>query len=384
MSPFPNNELSTKSHSSTIEPVAPRPSLSTQLAVLAFVLLPPLALLVAIVRYWDRGVWATDLAQLAFWHFLTGAGITVGFHRLFTHASFKTTRPIAAFLAILGSMAVEGPLFKWCAMHIEHHTHSDKDNDPHSPHAFGGGFWGVARGFWHSHMGWLFTYEMSPTRIRKLTARLQRDPWLVQIDRLFPLWVILGLILPAALGGLLTQSLDGALRGLLWGGLIRIGTVHHVTWSINSICHLWGRADFRSDDLSRNNWLCALVGLGEGWHNGHHAFPWSAKHGLLRGQFDLSWGIIRTLAALGWVWDVKLPTLEQIASRASRPLAGCALSFAIRPTQPTAADGEPATFAPPAFTTRPDPADASLPLATEPDPDDADAQLAVGGSRRSR
>ena len=287
----------------------------TRLGILFFVVAPFIALVLAIWIAWGRGVYVLDIGQLIFWHFVTGAGVTVGFHRLFTHASFKTRRPVKALLGILGSMTVQGSLFKWCAVHMQHHSYSDQEGDPHSPHAYGEGFWAVCRGFWHAHVGWLFSLEMPSSEVERLTKRLRADSLLVWIDRLFLLWILLGLLLPALIGGLVTGSLEGAFRGFLWGGLIRVGTVHHVTWSINSVCHIWGRRDFETGDESRNNVIFGLLGWGEGWHNGHHAFLRSAKHGLLRWQLDPTWWMIKTLSWLKLAWDIKLPTAKQIESR---------------------------------------------------------------------
>lgn len=283
--------------------------------VLFFVLAPFAALIFAIWMAWGRGVYALDVGQLVFWHVLTGLGVTVGFHRLFTHASFKTVWPVKAGLGILGSMTVQGNLFKWCAVHMKHHSHSDKEDDPHSPHAYGKGFWAVWKGFWHSHVGWLFSHEMPVSEEKRLIERLRKDPLLVWIDRLFLLWVILGLLIPALIGGLIIGTWEGAFRGFLWGGLIRIGTVHHITWSVNSVCHIWGRQDFRTRDESRNNWLFGLLGMGEGFHNNHHAFPSSPRHGLFWWQVDLSYWIIKILICLRLAKNPKPPTAKQLEGR---------------------------------------------------------------------
>ncbi len=292
-------------------------SRSARLGVLFFVVAPPIGLILAIWLAWGNGVYALDIGQLIFWHTITGLGVTVGFHRLFTHASFKTSAPVKAVLGILGSMTIQGNLFKWCAVHMKHHSHSDKEGDPHSPHAYGKGFWAVWRGFWHAHFGWLFSHEMTHSEMDKQTKRFRKEPLLVWIDRFFLLWVVLGLAFPSLIGWLFTGTWEGALRGFLWGGIIRVGTVHHATWSINSVCHIWGRKDFRSDDQSRNNWIFGILGWGEGWHNGHHAFLWSAKHGLLRWQIDPSWWIIKTMSWLGLARDIKVPTPSQIEKERS-------------------------------------------------------------------
>lgn len=296
-------------------PATQSPRSSAKLGVLFFVVAPPVALAIAIWMAWGQGVYALDIGQLIFWHFATGMGVTVGFHRLFTHTSFKTYGPIKFFLAVLGSMAVQGSLFKWCAVHWEHHAHSDQPDDPHSPHAYGDGFWASWKGFWYAHVIWLFKYELPAGKKIKPVEKMKNDPWLVWADKLFLLWIILGLLIPAAIGGLIVGTWEGAFRGFLWGGLIRVGAVHHVTWSINSVCHIWGRQDFETTDQSRNNWFFGVFGWGEGWHNGHHAFMDSAKHGLLKWQIDPSWWAIKTMSLIGLVWDCKLPSQKAIETK---------------------------------------------------------------------
>lgn len=290
-------------------------SRSTRLGVLFFVIAPLVGLILAIWLSWGRGVYTLDIIQLVFWHSITGLGVTVGFHRLFTHASFKTYSPVKATLGILGSMTAQGNLFQWCAVHMKHHSRSDQEGDPHSPHAYGEGFWAIWRGFWHAHVGWLFSHDMPSSEMERMTKKLRKERLLVWIDKLFLLWVALGLLLPTLVGWLFVGTWEGAFRGFLWGGIIRIGTVHHVTWSINSVCHLWGRKDFQSEDQSRNNWIFGLLGWGEGWHNGHHAFLWSAKHGLLRGQMDPSWWIIKGLEWLGLASSIKVPEANAIQAK---------------------------------------------------------------------
>jgi stearoyl-CoA desaturase (delta-9 desaturase) len=205
-------------------------------------------------------------------------------------------------------MAVQGPLLRWVANHRRHHQHSDRRHDPHSPHGHGRGVLGVFRGLWHAHVGWIFAPD--PPGLSHYVRDLRQSRVLRTVSALFPLWVLSGLLLPAAAGGLFWESWSGALLGFLWGGLVRIFFVHHVTWSVNSVCHLWGHQPYRGGDHSRNNFLFGVLALGEGWHNNHHAFPTSACHGLRWWQPDLSYAVIRTLAVFRLAWNVKIPTKQ--------------------------------------------------------------------------
>jgi stearoyl-CoA desaturase (delta-9 desaturase) len=238
-------------------------------------------------------------------YLLTALGVTVGFHRLFTHRSFETGRVIQCVLAALGSMALQGSLIKWVALHRRHHQYSDRHGDPHSPHEEGGGVGGLLRGAWHAHLGWMF--KPDPPDLLHYVRDLRQSRLLRALSALFPLWVAAGLLIPAALGGLLGGSWTGALLGLVWGGLARIFLVHHVTWSVNSVCHLWGGRPYRNGDQSRNNFVFGVLALGEGWHNNHHAFPTSARHGLRWWQIDVSYWVIRALAAFDLAWKVRRP-----------------------------------------------------------------------------
>lgn len=288
-----------------------RISLGMRVAILHAVIVPFLGLVAAVVLLWGWGFRWIDLGLLLSMYVLTALGITVGFHRLFTHRAFETNRVIQFSLAVLGSMAVQGPLLKWVALHRRHHQHSDREGDPHSPHQLGRGLLGLLRGCWHAHLGWFFLPD--PPDLAHYVKDLRRNPTVRVASALFPLWVALGLFLPAVLGGLLTASWAGAVFGLLWGGLARIFLVQHVTWSINSICHVWGRQPFRSHDHSRNNALFGILGLGEGWHNNHHAFPSSARLGLQWWQIDVGYLVIRGLARLNLVWSVHLPRSDALA-----------------------------------------------------------------------
>jgi stearoyl-CoA desaturase (Delta-9 desaturase) len=292
---------------------ADRASVLMRITILLAVVLPFLGLMAAIAFLWGRGFSWVQLGLLVGMYHLTAIGVTVGFHRLFTHRAFETTRTIQVVLGILGSMSVQGPLLKWVAVHRRHHQLSDSPGDPHSPHLHGHGLLGMLRGIWHAHTGWLF--EPDAPGLPRYVGDLQPDRLLRAVSALFPLWVAVGLVLPAALGGLLTGTWWGVLLGCIWGGLARVFLVHHMTWSINSICHLWGGQPFRSRDQSRNNVLFGILGLGEGWHNNHHAFPTSARHGLRWWQIDVSYLIIRALSAMRLAWKVRLPAPEFVASR---------------------------------------------------------------------
>ena len=284
-----------------------------RLLVLIVVLFPFAGFIAAIVLLWGVAFDWVYLALFASMYAATIIGIGVGYHRLFTHRSFKTSRPVAAILAALGSMAAEGPVLYWVATHRLHHQHSDDHGDPHSPHAHGSHVLGVLRGLWHAHLGWLFRARSQG--LSRYIADLRNDKLVVWMSRLFPLWVLLGLLLPATLGGLLTMSWSGVFLGFLWGGLTRLFLVHHITWSINSVCHIWGSRPFQSHDESRNNFVLGVLAFGEGWHNNHHAFPTSARHGLFWWQFDLSYVIIRILAAVGLAHNVRVPAVERVAAK---------------------------------------------------------------------
>ena len=288
-----------------------------RLVVAIAVIVPFLALVAAMVLLWDRGVDWLHLGLMLVMYVLTVTGLVVGFHRYFTHRAFETTRPVQIMLAIMGSMGVEGPLLKWVAVHRRHHQHSDSEDDPHSPHGHGAGVSGVLRGMLHAHIGWLF--KSHKPGLARYVKDLLRDQPLRQISSLFPLWVLLGLLIPAVAGGLITLTWTGALLGFLWGGLVRIFLVHHVSWSVNSVCHLWGARPYRSHDESRNSFVLGVLALGDGWHNNHHAFPTSARHGLHWWQFDFSYVVIRGLELVGLAWNVRRPTPEALAAKAAAP-----------------------------------------------------------------
>jgi stearoyl-CoA desaturase (Delta-9 desaturase) len=279
---------------------------------------PLVGLVWAIVGLWGWGVTALDLGLLVGLHVLTTLGITVGFHRLFTHRGFRAAPSVRATLAVLGTMAMQGPVLKWCAEHRRHHAYSDTDGDPHSPHIDpDGGAWQTVRGLWWAHVGWLFA--PITTRPEEWTPDLLDDPIVVRVSRLYVPLVAVSLALPAAIGFAVTGTGAGALRAFVWGGLVRIFVQLHTTWSINSICHVFGDEAYDSHDEARNVWWLSLLSLGESWHNNHHAFPASARHGLDRGQVDVSAWVIERLEGLGLVRDIKVPTPTQRARRRLTP-----------------------------------------------------------------
>lgn len=266
------------------------------LTTLFVLVIPALGIPAAIATILLGTVQGHHLAMFGLGFLLTGFGITVGYHRLLTHRSFETSGPVKATLLILGSMAVEGPANDWAANHMKHHTFSDREGDPHSPR----------QGFLHSHWGWLS--EFSSIESGKYAAWVYRDPIASAITRTFPVWVTLSYVIPLLLGGW---------EGLIWGGLLRQFAVHNVTFAVNSVCHRWGSQPFVTGDLSRNNWIVGILGLGEGWHNNHHAFPFSAYHGLRWWQIDLSSELIKLLRAAHLVRNVLVPDARQLQLKAA-------------------------------------------------------------------
>ena len=303
-------------HGRTIEGELERPPTAHRIITLIAVVVPPLGILAVIATLWGVAVEPVDLALFALFYLIPGLGITVGFHRYFTHRSFETSRVVKALLAVLGSMTSQGPVCQWVSDHRKHHAHSDVEGDPHSPHVgSGSGMLGVVRGFWHSHVGWLFSTKGLVVRT-KYGRDLLEDTIIRTVDRFYFVWVAMGFVVPFAIGYWL-DGMRGGIEASIWGGLVRIAVFQHITWSVNSICHMFGRRDFDVRDESRNNWLLALPSLGEAWHNNHHAFPSSAVHGLGRFQFDLSALVIRGLEKAGLVWDVKVPDLTSQTRRRS-------------------------------------------------------------------
>jgi stearoyl-CoA desaturase (delta-9 desaturase) len=268
----------------------------------------PLAAVVwAVIALWGRGIKAGDFWIMISFYLFTGLGVTVGLHRYFTHKAFKAVRPVRWLLGVAGSMAVQGELIAWVAAHRRHHAYADQEGDPHSPHLIEEG--GALRNLWHAHTGWLFVGEK--TDQERWAPDLLKDPMIARISRMSPLYVILSYTLPPLIGLVATGTFHGMWTAFIWGSLVRIFVLHHVTWSINSICHFYGRRPYETDEESRNVWPLAPLSLGESWHNNHHAFPSSAYLGLEWWQIDIGGYTIRALKWLGLVRDVRSPTAEQ-------------------------------------------------------------------------
>lgn len=271
----------------------PEKSFGEKMMVLVVVVVPFLATLYAIILLWQRYVNGLDLALMIGLYLLSGLGITIGYHRMLTHKSFETSPVMKVLLLILGTMAIEGQPSDWASTHIQHHAHSDEEDDPHSPLV----------GLWHAHVGWMWQHAAQLDIYGKWVAR---DPLVAWVDRTWLVWVALGLFIPLVIGGW---------TGFLWGGLVRVFLTHHITWSVNSICHTFGQRPFNTNDASRNNWIVGLFAFGEGWHNNHHAFPRSAFHGLRWWQVDLSAYLIRLMEATGLVWNVYRVSPEDESKR---------------------------------------------------------------------
>jgi len=268
--------------------------------LLVFVVGPLLATVYAMANLWNHMIGWRELALFLSLYVLTGIGVTFGYHRLLTHRSFDTGPVVKAVVLILAAMAVQGRAIDWAANHLKHHAYADLEGDPHSP----------LEGFFHAHIGWFFSAP--PADRERYCKRHLADPLIVALDRTFLLWVVLGLVIPYLLAGW---------QGLLWGGLVRIAVVNHVTWSVNSVCHTFGDRPFDIKDQSRNNWVVGLLAFGEGWHHNHHAFPAMAYHGMTWRQFDLTGLTIRLMRRVGLVWNVKVPSPELVARRRRIPLA---------------------------------------------------------------
>jgi len=274
------------------------------------VAVPFVGLLVAVILLWNRLVDWSDIAVFAIMYVLTGFGVTLGFHRLLTHRAMQTSKPMEYLLATLGSMSVQGPVMSWVADHRKHHAHTDAEGDPHSPHGHGGGLKGAVKGLVYAHMGWLLD-RAGQADWKRYARDLYDDPGMRRIHRWFLGIVLLGLLLPAALGFLIGGTPWDALTGALWGGLVRIFLLHHVTWSINSVCHFFGTRRFAIEDHSTNVFWLSVLSFGESWHHNHHAFPRSARHGLRWYEVDITHYMIRLLRRLGLVWNVVEITPER-------------------------------------------------------------------------
>ncbi|MFI6903986.1 acyl-CoA desaturase [Nonomuraea sp. NPDC050394] len=292
----------------------PEPRTKVELLTFGLVVgLPLVAIAAAVPFAWGWGLGWTDVAIAFVFYIVSGLGVTVGLHRYFTHGSFKAKRPLKIALGIAGSLSLEMSVLDWVATHRKHHKFSDKEGDPHSPWRFGPGFKSLTKGLLYAHMGWMFDAER--TNREKYAPDLVKDDDVVKLHKWFGALAITSIFLPGIIGGLLTWSWQGALTALFWGSLVRIGLLHHVTWSINSICHVFGEEEFQVRDKSRNVWWLAIPSFGESWHNLHHSDPTCARHGALKGQIDLSAGLIRIFEKLGWVHDVRWPTPERLAAK---------------------------------------------------------------------
>jgi stearoyl-CoA desaturase (Delta-9 desaturase) len=281
---------------------------------------PVLSLFVVGWELWAQWLGWNDIFVFLIMYVLTGLGVTVGFHRLFTHRSFQTSPTMRGILAILGSAAIEGPVISWVADHRKHHAFADIEGDPHSPHVGHGHGWsGALRGLLHAHMGWLFVHTHRGRRTRYAPDLLE-DPVVSWVDKTFLVWALGGLVMAFGLGWLFGGRLRDGFTGLLWGGAVRMLVLHHVTYSINSLCHFFGRQRFRTGDESRNLAWLAPLSFGEAWHNNHHAFPTSAGHGLGRREVDPSALVIRGLERLGLAWNVVRVSPEQQAVKLASPV----------------------------------------------------------------
>ncbi len=289
-----------------------------QLITVVVVVLPLAVLAVAIWIFWHRGIGWFDIVLGATLYVITGLGISLGFHRHFTHRSFRARRPLRIALGVAGSLAAEGSLISWVSHHRRHHVYADQAGDPHSPWAVDHGSFRRLRGLFHAHVGWLFSgVHSNPNR---WSRDLLGDRDVVMISNLAPLWMVLSLALPFAIGWAITGSIVGAALALVWAGLVRIALLHHVTWSVNSFGHMFGKRPYQSGDQSGNIAWLSVVSFGDSWHNSHHAFPALARHGCDRGQLDPSASVLRLFEGLGWASQVKRPTSSLLNRRRCDPM----------------------------------------------------------------
>ncbi|HEX3815654.1 MAG TPA: acyl-CoA desaturase [Mycobacteriales bacterium] len=285
-----------------------------------FVVAPFLAVLAAIPVAWGWGISWLDVGLFFGFFLVGGVGVTMGFHRYFTHGSFKAKRGLKIAMAVAGSLSIEGKVITWVADHRRHHAYSDKEGDPHSPWRYGETTGALIKGLYFAHTGWMFDREK--TNKERFTPDLMRDRDIVRVNSLFPAIMFFSLLGPALIGGLATMSWGGAASAFFWGSLVRIFVLHHVTWSVNSICHTIGERPFVSRDKSSNFWPLAIPSFGESWHNSHHADPTAARHGTLKGQLDVTARTIWIAEKFGWAYDVRWPSAERTAGRLVSPEAG--------------------------------------------------------------
>jgi stearoyl-CoA desaturase (delta-9 desaturase) len=291
--------------------------LTMRIIIGAFVVIPLIAVAFALPIAWGGWLSWLDITLASGLWLLTAGGITIGYHRYFTHGSFKANRTVKIILAVFGSLAIEGSLDQWVADHRKHHKFSDEVGDPHSPWRFGTSKKAIGKGLLYSHVGWLF--DDDNTGIDKYAPDIAADKDLNWISKHFSVFVISSLLLPAVLGGLITWSWMGALTAFFWAGLVRVAFVHHVTWSINSICHVFGNRPFTSRELSSNVAWLAIPSLGESWHNLHHVDPTAARHGVMKGQIDISASLIKGMEKTGLATDVRWPKAERLAKKLKDP-----------------------------------------------------------------
>jgi stearoyl-CoA desaturase (delta-9 desaturase) len=286
-------------------------STSRMVLVGVFTAVPMLALAASVPAAWGWGLSWLDIGLAAFFYCLTCLGVTIGFHRYFTHGAFKANRALRIALAVAGSAAMQGPVVTWVADHRRHHAYADREGDPHSPWRYGSSAAALVRGFWHAHLGWLFERDL--TNAVRFAPDLLADRDIRRVDRLFPVLTAGTVLVPALVGGLATMSWWGALTAFFWAGLVRVAVLHHVTWSVNSICHMVGDRPFTARDRSANFWPLAIASMGESWHNSHHADPTCARHGVRRGQIDISARIIWVFEKVGWATKVRWPRPQRVA-----------------------------------------------------------------------
>jgi len=300
------------------ENLHPEALMSQKVMMLLAVLLPFIGVIIGAVVTWQTGFMGWPyLAMILVGWIVTSLGITIGFHRLMSHKAFETYRWVRALWMCIGAMSVEGAPLVWCAVHRRHHSCSDREGDPHSPHLHDGGYWNMVKGLCYAQIGWLFAGYWSEPNVQKYIPDLMKDKLLVKLSQWYGIFVLLSFVIPTAIGYMI-EGFQGAMLGLLWGGFVRIFLAHHVTWSINSVCHVFGSRDYKSNDHSTNNPICGVLAMGEGWHNNHHAFPSSARHGLKWWQFDLSWLVISAMKKCGLAWNVKLPSHRALESKRVR------------------------------------------------------------------
>lgn len=302
----------------TITPPTIRAGRVQQASALLLVFGPLMAVALCVVAFWQHGISWVDLSLGVSLYLVTAHGLTVGFHRMLTHSSFRPARALKVALAVAGSMGVEGSVYTWVAQHRRHHAYADRPGDPHSPWLRGEGFGPQLRGLFHAHVGWLFV--ANPSEPERWIPDLLADRDLAMVSKLAPLWSVLSLALPFGVGLAFTRSLDGAWLALLWAGVIRMAVLHHVSWGVNSLGHMFGRRPFRTRDRSANIWPLAVPSCGDSWHNAHHAYPALARHGVDRHQLDSSARLIRVFEQLGWASDVRWATPTTLLPRRLLPV----------------------------------------------------------------